>query len=174
MLLSAKDYVVVSGLATGIDTAAHTGAIKAGGKTIAVIGTPLDQCYPKENIALQKIIAKGHLLVSQFPFGYRITRFNFPVRNYTMSGISHATVVIEAGETSGALIQARQCMVQGRHLFILKNLLERTDLKWPKRYVDNGAFVIESIEDVPNALKELPNYKINSNGLKIQSSFQQK
>lgn len=162
MLLSAKGYVVVSGLAKGIDTAAHMGAIRAGGKTIAVIGTPLNQCYPKENCNLQKVIAKDHLLVTQYPFGHPVTRANFPTRNYTMSGISYATVVIEASETSGALIQARQCMKQGRHLFILKNLLDRTDLMWPKKYVEKGAFVIEDIEDVPASLPKLPDYKIDS------------
>lgn len=162
LLLSARGYVVVSGLATGIDTAAHTGAIRAGGKTIAVIGTPLNHYYPKENMELQKRIAIGHLVVSQYPFGHPITRASFPARNYTMSGISRATVVIEAGETSGALIQARQCMEQGRHLFILKNLLDRNDLKWPKKYVEKGAFVIEQVEDVPRALSELPHYKIDS------------
>jgi DNA processing protein len=162
MLLSVKGYVVVSGLAKGIDTAAHIGAIKAGGKTIAVIGTPLNQCYPKENCNLQKVIAKDHLLVTQYPFAHPVTRANFPTRNYTMSGISYATVVIEAGETSGALIQARQCMTQGRHLFILKNLLDRQDLKWPKKYVEKGAFVIEDIEDIPTALQKLPDYKIDS------------
>ncbi|MBW2066778.1 MAG: DNA-protecting protein DprA [Deltaproteobacteria bacterium] len=160
MLLAADGYVVVSGLAKGIDTAAHTGAIKAGGRTIAVIGTPLDRSYPKENSALQKVIAQGHLLVSQFPFTHPVTKFNFPARNYTMSGISRATVVIEASESSGALIQARQCMAQGRHLFILRNLLDRDDLKWPGQYREKGAFVISDIEDVPNALKELPSYKL--------------
>lgn len=161
MLLVADGYVVVSGLARGIDTAVHNGAIRAGGKTIGVIGTPLNKFYPKENSELQKVIAQGHLLVSQFPFGHPVNRFNFPARNYTMSGISDATIIVEASETSGALIQARQCIAQKRHLFILRNLLDRKDLQWPKKYFGKGAFVISKIEDVPKALNVLPSYQID-------------
>ena len=80
-----------------------------------------------------------------------------------MSGISYATVIVEASETSGALIQARQCMAQGHHLFLLRNLLDRKDLKWPRKYVEKGAYVIADIEDVPRALQEVPNYQINGN-----------
>jgi DNA processing protein len=170
MLLSTNGYVIVSGLARGIDTAAHQGAIKAGGKTIGVIGTPLDRFYPKDNTELQGLIARAHLLISQFPFGHPVSKFNFPSRNYTMSGITYATVVIEASETSGALIQARQCMAQGRHLFLLKNLLERKDLRWPKKYAEQGAFIISEIDDVPKALEKLPDYKIDSTDLN-QSTF---
>lgn len=170
MLLTANDFVVASGLAKGIDTAAHNGAIKAGGKTIAVIGTPLDKSYPKENSRLQTYISQSHLLISQYPFAHPVTRINFPSRNYTMSGICYATVVIEASETSGTLIQAKQCMAQKRHLFLLKNLLNRDDLKWPKKYVEKGAFIISEIEDIPNALRELPNYKSSKNDNK-QSTF---
>jgi len=162
MLLVANGYVVVSGLAEGIDTAAHRGAISAGGKTIAVIGTPLDKVYPRMNDALQKAIAQRHLLVSQFPFGHPVRKFNFPNRNYTMSGISYATVIVEASETSGALIQARQCMAQGRHLFILKNLLQRSELKWPHRFVERGAYVVQRIEDVPEHLGLLPDYRLDN------------
>jgi DNA processing protein len=162
MLLSASGFAVVSGLARGIDTAAHTGAIRAGGKTIAVIGTPLNQYYPKENQELQNKIASSHLLVSQFHLGHPVTRASFPTRNYTMSGVSLATVVIEAGETSGALIQARQCMAQKRHLFILKNLLERSDLKWPRRFAAQGAFVINQVEDVMEELGKRPEYRLDS------------
>jgi DNA processing protein len=166
MLLIAKGYVVVSGLARGIDATAHKGAIEAGGKTIAVVGTPLDKSYPKENAELQEYIARKHLLVSQFHFGHPVTRASFPTRNYTMSGISHATVIVEASETSGALIQARQCMAQGHHLFLLRNLLDRKDLAWPKKYVEKGAFIIADIEDVPNALKKMPEYQVDDNNQK--------
>lgn len=162
MLLVAKGYVVVSGLAKGIDAAAHKGAIGAGGKTIAVIGTPLDKSYPKENAELQEYIAQKHLLVTQFPFGHPVNRASFPTRNYTMSGVSYATVIVEAGETSGALIQARQCMTQEHHLFLLKNLLDRQDLAWPKKYVAKGAYVISDIEDIPSALQKTPQYQLDN------------
>jgi DNA processing protein len=170
-LLVAKGYVVVSGLAKGIDATGHKGAIQASGKTIAVIGTPLDKSYPKENAELQEYIAQKHLLVSQFHFGHPVNRASFPTRNYTMSGISYATVIVEASETSGALIQARQCMAQGHHLFLLRNLLDRNDLKWPKKYVDKGAFVIADIEDVPRELQKAPNYQITENGNQQKQMF---
>ncbi|MBU0973749.1 MAG: DNA-protecting protein DprA, partial [Proteobacteria bacterium] len=80
-------------------------------------------------------------------------------RNYTLSGISLASVIVEAGETSGTLIQARMCINQGRHLFLLKNLMENKDLTWPEKYVRKGAFVLDSIEDVPAALARIPEYK---------------
>ncbi len=158
-LLTRQGYTVVSGLAKGIDASAHTGAIEEGGKTISVIGTPLDKSYPKENQHLQEQIAKEHLLVSQFHFGHPVNRACFPARNHTMSGISHATIVVEAGETSGTLIQARQCIAQGRHLFLLKSLLDRADLAWPKKYIKKGAFVVSSIDDVTNALSQAPEHR---------------
>lgn len=158
-LLTRVGYTVVSGLAKGIDAKGHTGAIEEGGKTIAVIGTPLEKSYPKENRDLQEQIATDHLLVSQFHPGHPVNRACFPTRNYTMSGVSLASVIVEAGETSGTLIQARMCMNQGRHLFLLKSLLDRDDLTWPKKYVNKGAFVISSIEDVPSALARVPEYK---------------
>jgi DNA processing protein len=171
MLLTASGYVVVSGLAKGIDTAAHSAAIGVGGKTIAVIGTPLDKCYPSENRGLQERISIGHLLVSQFPFGFPVRPYNFPIRNYTMSGLSYATVVVEASETSGALIQARQCMAQGRHLFILKSLLERKDIDWPAKYVKKGAFVIERVEDVPEYLQRLPSYDLTNDEMQHRMAY---
>ena len=158
-LLTKEGYSVVSGLAKGIDANGHIGAIEEGGHTISVIGTPLEKSYPKENLQLQEQIATDHLLVSQFHPGHPVNRACFPARNYTMSGICLASVIVEAGETSGTLIQARMCMNQGRHLFLLKSLLDRKDLTWPENYVNKGAFVISSIEDVPAALTRAPEYK---------------
>ncbi len=147
-LMVSNGLTVTSGLAKGIDSAAHNSAIRCGGRTIAVIGTPLDECYPKENTLLQQKIADSHLLVSQFPFSQPTAPFNFPARNYTMCGITKATIIVEASETSGALIQARFCLQEGRNLFVLRNLLDRKDLTWPKTYVKRGAQVLERIEDV--------------------------
>lgn len=158
-LLTRKGYTIVSGLAKGIDTMGHTGAIEEGGRTISVIGTPLEKSYPAENHQLQEQIATQHLLVSQFHPGHPVSRACFPTRNYTLSGISLASVIVEAGETSGTLIQARMCINQGRHLFLLKSLLENKDLTWPEKYIRKGAFVLDSIEDVPAALARIPEYK---------------
>ena len=160
ILLAQSGYTVVSGLALGIDTAAQTATVKVGGRTIGVIGTPIDQCYPKENASLQEKIATGHLLISQFPLAQPVQKYNFPQRNYVMCGLSSATVIVEAGETSGALYQARYCLQEGRKLFVMKSLLENKALTWPKTYVKRGAIVLENIEQL---LSELKNFEIGPN-----------
>tara|TARA_B100000614_G_scaffold136183_1_gene121198 strand:- start:1287 stop:2195 length:909 start_codon:yes stop_codon:yes gene_type:complete len=157
-LLSRAGHTIVSGLARGIDTMAHLGALEEGGQTIAVIGTPPDRSHPRENRQLQEQIATDHLLVSQFFIGQPMARANFAIRNYITSGISKATVVVEAGGGGGTLIQAKQCMKQGRHLFLLKSLVDRTDLTWPKKFVKKGAFVLSSLEDVAKAMSQAPDY----------------
>lgn len=147
-LLVQNDFTVMSGLAEGIDTAAHQAAIDLGGRTIAVIGTPLHTVYPKFNKELQSEISKNHLLVSQVPFyqysqqNYRNNRFFFPERNKTMSALSDATVIVEASETSGSLIQARAAIQQNRKLFILKSCFEK-GLTWPDYYLKQGAIKLE-------------------------------
>ena len=148
---------VVSGLATGIDTEAHTAAIEAGGKTIAVIGTPIGECYPPENRALQDRIAHEFLLVSQVPvFRYsqqsaHYNRLFFPERNLTMSALTDATVIVEASDTSGTLIQARAALAQGRKLFILESCFSK-GLKWPERFLLRGAFRVRDYDDIRGAL----------------------
>lgn len=148
------DFTVISGLAAGIDTMAHTTAIAAGGRTIAVIGTPLDRTYPAANADLQKKIAKNHLLVTQVPFiRYREqsihgNRLFFPERNKTMSALSEATVIVEAGETSGTLIQARAALHQGRKLFILDACFKNKSITWPAHYQEQGAIRIRDFEDI--------------------------
>lgn len=145
--------VIVSGLARGIDTAAHTAAMDAGGKTIGVIGTPISENYPKENVALQELIAREHLLVSQVPvlrYASQSTYWNrlfFPERNITMSALTHATVIVEAGETSGTLTQARAALHQQRKLFILDSCFKR-GLKWPEKFLGLGAIRVVDYEDI--------------------------
>lgn len=156
--LVAKDFTVVSGLASGIDTAAHTAAMEAGGRTVAVIGTPLGVHYPPENKDLQKQIAKDFLLISQVPVlryanqAVPQNRLFFPERNITMSALTEATIIVEAGETSGTLTQARAAIHQGRKLFILNSLFERDDLTWPKTFEERGAIRVRKSEDIWNAL----------------------
>lgn len=113
-----RNIVVNAGLARGIDTATHTAALANGGRTIAVIGTPINQYYPKENKDLQIQIEKNGLVVSQFPPCNPINRWNFPTRNGVMSGLSLATIIMEAGESSGALKQADYALKQGRDVLI--------------------------------------------------------
>jgi DNA processing protein len=148
------NFVVVSGLAKGIDTVAHSVALARKGSTIAVIGTPLNCYYPPENRSLQEEIANKHLLISQVPFcrharqTYRENRFFFPERNVTMSALTKATIIVEAGETSGTLVQARAALNQGRKLFILENNFVNPDLSWPKKFQEKGAIRIKDYDEI--------------------------
>jgi DNA processing protein len=147
--------VVVSGLAAGVDRAAHEAAIASGGQTIAVIGTPLDQCYPKENTELQLRIACEQLLISQFPAGHPVAPENFPTRNRTMALLTDATVIVEAGEKSGALFQGWEALRLGRLLFLLESVATHPTLSWPKQLIRYGAQVL-SRDNLEIALENLP------------------
>lgn len=152
-------YTVVSGLAAGIDRAVHTTALKEGGTTIAVIGTHIGDVYPKEHRELQREIATNHLLISQVPVlrseqqDYRMNRLFFPERNKTMSALTAATIIVEAGETSGTLTQGRAALYQGRKLFLLDSLFEKSELTWPAKFVEKGAIRVKNEDDL---LSELP------------------
>lgn len=134
--LVAHEVVIVSGLAEGIDTNAMTATIASGGRTIGVIGTPLDKAYPARNGELQEEVYRDHLLISQFGSGERVFRSNFPQRNRLMAVLSDATVVIEASDTSGTLHQAAECVRLGRWLFIAKSVVDDTSLAWPKKFLN--------------------------------------
>lgn len=123
---------VISGLASGIDTAAHCGALEEGGRTVAVIGTGLRNYYPKENAALQNQIAEQSAVVSQFFPDMGPHKANFPMRNAIMSGYSAATLVVEASETSGAKMQARIALEHGRPVILLDTLLREHD--WAREF----------------------------------------
>jgi DNA processing protein len=140
--LCERAIVVVSGLAAGIDTAAHQATLAAGGRTIAVLGTPLDQVYPKTNAALQHQIMREHLCLSQFPVGSPIHRRNFPLRNRTMALLADATVIIEATDTSGALGQGWEALRLGRGLFLVQSVAEDPTLSWPTTMRYYGAQVL--------------------------------
>jgi DNA processing protein len=133
--LSAADIVVVSGLAKGVDTEALQSAINSNGKTIGVIGTPIDRAYPAENKVLQETIYRDHLLISQFEPGKRVFPSNFPERNKTMAAISDATVIVEASDESGSLHQAVECTRLERWLFIAKSVAENPNLRWPTSFL---------------------------------------
>lgn len=123
--LSAEGFVVTSGLAAGIDTAAHTAALEAGGRTVAVVGTGVNRCYPPQNAQLQRRISQAGAVVSQFWPDSPPSRQSFPMRNAVMSAISLATVIVEASEASGTRIQARRSLQQGRPVFLLEPLVEQ-------------------------------------------------
>lgn len=148
-LLGKRRIVVISGLAKGIDRSAHEGALNSNNPTIAVIGTPITKSYPNENKQLQDRISKEGLIISQFPPSSPVHRWNFPLRNGTMSGISLATIIVEAGETSGSLIQADYALKQGRLVFIPQSALENEKLNWPKKYIrKEGATSFTKIEEL--------------------------
>lgn len=147
-------FAIVSGLAKGIDTTAHKSAIEMNGNTIGVIGTPLNQYYPPENHDLQDKVARDFLLVSQVPFArhskqdYRQNRLFFPERNITMSALSEATIIVEAGETSGTLIQAEAALNQGRKLIILENNFLNSSLTWPRKFQEQGAIRAKNYDEI--------------------------
>jgi DNA processing protein len=153
--LVGDDYTVVSGLAKGIDTVVHTTAIQEGGRTIGVIGTPLNVRYPRENSELQQFVAREHLLVSQVPIlryqksgNVTANRFFFVERNITMSALTVATIIVEAGETSGTLVQARHALKQGKKLFILESNFSNPALTWPQKFEKLGAIRVREYEDI--------------------------
>ncbi len=153
--LLADDFTIVSGLAAGIDTAAHTAAINAGGRTIAVLGTPLSKVYPTANAKLQKEIGAHHLVITQVPVkrywnqpNPTANHYFFPERNITMSALTDATIIVEAGDTSGTLVQARNALKQGRKLFILENNFQNPDIKWPHSYEERGAIRVADYDDI--------------------------
>jgi DNA processing protein len=150
--LASGSAIIISGLAEGIDTAAHEAAISQGGSTVAVLATPLDKTYPAKNDRLQKTIMSEHWAISQFPIGYPTRRKNFVIRNRTMALVSDASIIIEAGETSGSLHQGWEALRLGRPLFISKIIMDDPSLKWPKKMMDYGAVELTEPQEVLDVL----------------------
>ena len=147
-------YTVTSGLAAGIDTAAHTATLTAGGRTVAVIGTGLTRSYPPQNAALQERIARDHAVISQFEPGAPPTKASFPMRNALMSGLTHATVVVEASHTSGARTQVRHALAHGRPVFLTDSLIEGQS--WAREAAARaGVHVIRSPEEITATVERL-------------------
>jgi DNA processing protein len=151
--LARHKVIVVSGLAEGIDTSAHKATIEEGGHTIAVLGTPLDQVYPRKNLQLQEIIMRDHLVISQFPIGYPIQPKNFVIRNRTMALIADASIIVEARDASGSLHQGWEALRLGRPLFIWSPLMHDRSLNWPEKMAMYGAM---EFNDSAEVLDELP------------------
>jgi DNA processing protein len=151
--LIAQDYVIVSGLAEGIDTASHRAALDAGHRTAGVIGTGLRQAFPAANAALQDEIAERAVVISQFWPDQGPRKWTFPERNAVMSGFARATVVVEASKTSGARMQARLAREHGRPVFLLRSLLEH---EWAQRTSDYpGVYVVDAGNEVADHLHRL-------------------
>ncbi len=153
-LLVKHGAIVISGLAEGIDAAAHAATVDAGGRTVAVIGTPLSATYPAKHRELQHQLMRDHLVVSQFPEGYPTTRRNFPLRNRTMALVSDASVIVEASDGSGSLSQGWEALRLGRPLFLMASILDQRGLSWPKTMLDYGAMVLNKPADLLEQLHE--------------------
>ncbi|MBW8798135.1 MAG: DNA-protecting protein DprA [Streptomyces sp.] len=151
--LAERGVTVVSGLAAGIDTAAHGAALAVGGRTVGVIGTGLRRVYPAQNARLQGEIAERGLLISQFWPDAPPSKTSFPMRNAVMSGYSLATVVVEAAYRSGARMQARLALEHGRRVFLMRSLLTH---EWAREYAGRpNTTVIDGPEDVFSRLESL-------------------
>ncbi len=151
--LAERGFTVVSGLARGIDSAAHQGALTAGGRTVAVLGCGLDVVYPPENRPLYDQIPSQGALVSEFPLGAPPEAKNFPVRNRLISGLALGVVVVEAGAKSGARITVRHALDQGREVFAVPGPIDSPASLGPHRLIQEGAKLVQEVEDI---LQELP------------------
>lgn len=156
--LVADGFTVLSGLARGIDTCAHQAALAAGGRTIAVLGTPLSVVYPPENQPLQQRIAQQQLLISHVPFvhyanqPFRANRNFFLQRNAIITALSEATIVVEAGDRSGALVAARHALHQGRRLLIPDRCGHDVSVQWPGKFLAQGAVAVKDYADIRRQL----------------------
>jgi DNA processing protein len=149
--LARQGVTVVSGLATGIDTAAHQGSIDGGGRTLAVLGTGIEHIYPSENRALADEVSQTGACVSQFLPAMRPTRWSFPVRNVVTSGLAIGTVIVEASETSGARRQAEAALQQAKRLFLLSSLVRSQ--AWAAALAEKaGVAVVDGTDEVITAI----------------------
>ena len=159
--LGAAGWCVVSGLALGVDGAAHDGALLGGGHTVAVVGTGLDRVYPKKHLSLAHRIAARGLIISEFPLGTPPLTANFPRRNRLISGLSQGTLVIEAATQSGSLITARLAAEQGKEVFAIPGSIHSPQSRGCHLLIKQGAKLVESAQDV---LEELPPVPVSVTG----------
>ena len=145
---AAEGLTVVSGLARGIDTAAHKGALKAGGRTIAVLGSGILNIYPKQNQQLAEEIAENGAVITEFPVNAKPLPINFPQRNRIISGLSLAVVVVEAAARSGSLITAHCALEQGREVFALPGLARSVTSQGTHQLLKEGARLVETAQDI--------------------------
>ena len=146
--LALRGITIVSGMARGIDSCAHRGALAAQGRTIAVLGSGLDVIYPPENKKLFADISQNGAVISEFPLGTQPLSYHFPARNRIISGLSHGVVIVEAGEKSGSLITARLAMEQGRDVFAIPGTIDSASSRGTNRLIKQGAKLIDNIDDI--------------------------
>jgi len=166
--LAVRGITVVSGMALGIDTAAHRGAIEAGGRTIAVLGSGHNNIYPPENRKLYGEIVKNGAVVSEYPPDTFPLKTNFPKRNRIISGMSRGVVVIEAPERSGALITANFALEQGREVFAMPGNISSAKSSGTNRLIKEGAKLVENVRDILEELKHVMDIDESDDNLPIQ------
>lgn len=154
--LARAGFCVISGLARGIDTAAHEGALEAGGATAAVLGTGIDLVYPPENLDLYRRVEAGGAIVSEFPFGRRADRQSFAMRNRIVSGLCAAVVVVESDVDGGSMITAKFAGEQGRHLFAVPGRIDQPTSAGCHQLIRDGATLCTSVDDILADLQSLP------------------
>jgi len=150
--LSRRGFLVVSGMARGIDTVVHDGALAGGGSTCAVLGCGIDIAYPPENAPLAMEISRNGCVLSEFPPGTPPMKHHFPMRNRILSGMSLGVVVVEAKLASGAMITARWAADQGREVFAVPGPVEQETCRGPHRLIKEGACLVEDVDDILSAL----------------------
>jgi DNA processing protein len=160
--LSAFGFTIVSGLARGVDSAAHSGALNGGGRTFAVLGCGLDIPYPRENATLREEIIEHGAIFSEFPLGTPPLSGNFPHRNRIISGLALGTLVVEAAERSGSLITAHCALEQGREVFAIPGNLGAANSQGTNRLIKAGAKLVEGIEDILEELNPQLGYRPQS------------
>ncbi len=153
--LARLGFCVVSGLARGIDTAAHEGALSVGGKTAAVLGCGIDIVYPPENLDLYRRIAGTGAVLSEFPFGRKADKQTFPMRNRVVSGICEAVVVVESDVAGGAMITARFAGEQGRLIYAVPGRIDQPSSAGCHQLIRDGATLFTSVDDILNELNYL-------------------
>jgi len=151
--LARTGFIIVSGMARGIDTKAHEGALKAGGKTYAIIGSGIDITYPPENKKIMKAIIENGAVISEFPPGTMPNSYNFPIRNRIISGISLGIVVVEAGLKSGSLITANLALEQGRDVFAVPGNINKFISKGTNKLIKEGAKLVSDVDDILDEYK---------------------
>lgn len=151
--LASIGFCIVSGLARGVDTAAHEGALEAGGDTVAVLGNGLDIIYPPENLELYRRIAERGAVISEFCFGRRADRQTFPMRNRIVSGLCQGVLVVESDENGGSMITARFALEQDRQVYAIPGRIDQASSRGCHRLLKEGAILTTSVEDILDDLQ---------------------
>lgn len=168
--LAKAGFTIISGLARGIDTVSHQAALKAGGRTIGVLGSAIDKFYPTENLELGERMAGQGAVISEYPLGRPPDRQTFPYRNRIVAGMCMGLVVVEAGEKSGAVITANAALEQGRHVFAVPGRIDNPAVRGCHALIKTGAKLIETIDDIVDDLQMLLPKKIDQQASNLKKT----